>query len=121
MADHDFENPEVFLFARAYHAALNYGDSAGGALPRCQPASCRRDGSPRAACRPQARRLVAARLATLDVAGAAAIAGTHDTGRLRFNGRRELQAIEASGGGRHERRRTSRARRRCSTRSAAPR
>ena len=28
---HDFENPEAFLFARAYHAALNYGDAHGDA------------------------------------------------------------------------------------------
>jgi hypothetical protein len=36
------------------------------------------------------------RLATIDLADATAIAGTHDTGQLRFNGRtRELPAIDA--------------------------
>src|SRR5690606_30071183 len=28
---HDFENPALFHFSRAYHAALNYGDAAGAA------------------------------------------------------------------------------------------
>ena len=37
-----------------------------------------------------------ARLATVDAADASAIAGIHDTGQLRLNGRRrELQAIDA--------------------------
>jgi hypothetical protein len=91
---HDFENPEAFLFARPYHAALNYGDSGGSAFGGVsQPVVDASDLLARLS--PQARRLVGARLATLDVAAAAAIAGTNDTGRLRFNGRRELQAIEA--------------------------
>jgi hypothetical protein len=36
-----------------------------------------------------------AQLATLDIADAAAIAGTNDTGSLRYNGRKELAAIAA--------------------------
>ena len=44
---------------------------------------------------PAARRALLAQLATLDVADAAAIAGTNDTGRLRYNGRKELAAIAA--------------------------
>jgi hypothetical protein len=91
---HDFENPDVFLFARPYTAALNYGDSAGSAFASVsQPVVNATELLARLS--PQARRLVTARLATMDVAGATAIAGTNDTGRLRFNGRRELQAIEA--------------------------
>ena len=43
---------------------------------------------------PAARRALTAQLATLDVAAAAVIAATHDTGQLRYNGRRELLAIE---------------------------
>ena len=91
---HDFENPEAFLFARPYHAALNYGDSAGSAFTGVSQPVLDATGV-LARLSPQARRLVAARLATMDVAGATAIAGTNDTGRLRFNGRRELQAIDA--------------------------
>jgi hypothetical protein len=45
---------------------------------------------------PVARRLVEARLATVNLADAAAIAGTHGTGQLRFFGRKnELPAIDA--------------------------
>ena len=29
---HDFESPELFRFARDYHAALNYGDENGGGV-----------------------------------------------------------------------------------------
>jgi hypothetical protein len=90
---HDFENPEVFLFARGYTAALNYGDVAGAAwLAVSHPIAPPRqlpDGLPA-----HARRAVAARLATLDLADALATAATHDTGQLRYNGRRELRAIE---------------------------
>ena len=91
---HDFENPALFLFSRAYNAALNYGDGDGvafqdvsqpvlpvGAVLNLLPAT--------------ARRALTAQLATLDVATAAAITATHDTGQLRLNGRQELTAIEA--------------------------
>ena len=44
---------------------------------------------------PQAPARLLSQLATLDLADAAVIAATHDTGQLRYNGRRELAAIEA--------------------------
>lgn len=44
---------------------------------------------------PAARRAILARLATIDVADAVGIAALDDTGQLRFNGRRELAAINA--------------------------
>ena len=44
---------------------------------------------------PAVRRALVGPMATLEVAGAAMITGTHDTGRVRYNGRRELRAIEA--------------------------
>lgn len=91
---HDFENPDVFLFARAYHAALNYGDAAGAAYGQVTD----RVTSAQAilgALTPAARRAIAADLATIDVADASAIAAIHSSGQLRFNGRRELRAIEA--------------------------
>lgn len=90
---HDFENPEAFLFARAYHAAMNYGDPTGAAyLAVSHPVNA----SPLLGrLRPDVRRDIAARLATLEVADAAAIASTHDSGRIRFNGRREQVAIDA--------------------------
>jgi hypothetical protein len=90
---HDFENPEAFRFSRGYHAALNYGDGSGQAFDGVSQRLV--DSTTEIARLPaEARRLFAAGLATTDIAAATAIAGTHDSGRLRFNGRRELQAIE---------------------------
>jgi hypothetical protein len=90
---HDFENPEAFLFARPYHAALNYGDGSGAAF---LGVSHQLAGTQEVLSRlpADARRELAARLATVDLAASTAVAGTHDSGRLRFNGRRELQAID---------------------------
>src|SRR5688572_11142515 len=91
---HDFENPEVFLFARDYHAALNYGDSSGRAfLAVSHPVVDAAAALARLA--PASRRALMSQLATIDLADAAAIAATHDTGQSRYNGRRELAAIEA--------------------------
>lgn len=90
---HAWENNEAFLFSTAYHAALNYGDSGGSAyLGVSQPVLAAADALGRLT--PAARRVLTAQLATLDVATAAVIAATHDTGQLRYNGRRELRAIE---------------------------
>ena len=91
---HDFENPDVFLFARAYHAALNYGDGSGGAfLGIAQPLLDAN--AVLAQLSPAADRALRAQLATVNLTDAAVIASTNETGRLRLNGRRELQAIEA--------------------------
>ena len=84
---------EPVLFARDYHAALNYGDAGGNAyrgvtVPLIDAAAVLDED-----VSATARRDVAARLATIDVADATAIAATNDAGRVRFNGRRELQAI----------------------------
>lgn len=90
---HDFENPDVFRFARSYHAALNYGDSSGAAyFEVSQPVSDSVDALSRVP--PMARRALSAQLATLDLADATVISATNDTGQLRYNGRRELRAIE---------------------------
>jgi hypothetical protein len=91
---HDFENPDVFLFARDYHAALNYGDASGRAfLSVSHPVATATVAVERLG--PAARRALSASLATIELADAAAISATHDTGQLRYNGRRELAAIEA--------------------------
>jgi hypothetical protein len=88
---HDFE---TFLYANGYHAALNYGDATGTAyLAVTQPVMAARVLlNDRTAA---AREALAARLATVEAADAAAIAATHNTGALRYNGRRELHAIDA--------------------------
>jgi hypothetical protein len=90
---HDFENGDVFQFSRGYHAALNYGDGGGQGFDGVSQ-QLANPASEVARLPAEARRLFAAGLATTDIAAATAIAGTHDSGRLRFNGRRELQAIE---------------------------
>jgi len=91
---HDFESPDLLALSRAYHAALNYGDNAGAAYTAAtNPVMAALDLVAR--LNPTAQRTLLARLATLDAADATAIAGTNDAGRLRFNGRRELDAIEA--------------------------
>lgn len=87
---HDFES---FQYANAYHAALTYGDPGGGAY--AQVARSRRSaGEVLARLSPAAREIVSRGLATLDLADSVAIAATQQTGVLRYNGRRELQAID---------------------------
>lgn len=90
---HDFESSNV-LYARDYHAALNYGDRSGrGFRAVSQPVD---DAAAAiAALPPAARRALSSRLATLDLTEAVAIAGTHDSGQLRLNGRQESVAIES--------------------------
>lgn len=91
---HDFEDPNLFRFARDYHAALNYGDEGGSAV-RTVAQALLHEPAVLARLTPATRRALTAPMATLDVAGATLISGTHDTGRVRHNGRRELRAIEA--------------------------
>lgn len=84
-----------FFYAQPYNDALIFGDPTGAAfvdlsLPLLAASGLisRLD--------PGARRVVEARLATVNLADAAAIAGTHGTGQLRFFGRKsELPAIDA--------------------------
>ncbi len=84
---------EPVLFAKDYHAALNYGDAGGnaylGVTVPLLDASVTLDEDVSVT----ALRDFTARLATINVADATAIAATNDTGHVRYNGRRELQAI----------------------------
>ena len=89
---HDFEGP-TFLFARDYHAALNYGDSSGRAFLSVSHAVADATAG-LGRLTGLARRSLLSQLATLDVADSSIISATHDTGQLRYNGRRELAAIE---------------------------
>jgi len=86
---------EEFLFSQAYNDALIFGDPTGAAYVNLtQSVVAARDALSRLSL--SARRALASRLATIDVTDAAAIAATHDTGQLRFNGRKqELRAIDA--------------------------
>lgn len=86
---------EAFLFSQAYNDALIFGDATGAAyVDLVHPVLAATGALNRLG--PAARRALASRLATVEVTDAAAIAATHDTGQLRFNGRKqELPAIDA--------------------------
>jgi hypothetical protein len=84
-----------FFYAQPYNDALIFGDPLGAAFTDL---SQRLLADPRLLDRlgPAARRLVEARLATVNLPDAAAIAATHGTGQLRWLGRKnELPAIDA--------------------------
>jgi len=89
---HDWERGTV-LYGYGYHGALTFGDATGGEYERVararQPVGQTLAGLP-----PEARETVERALATLDLADSTIIAGTHQTGTLRYNGRRELRAID---------------------------
>ena len=84
-----------YLFAGPYNDALIFGDATGVAYMeltrRLLPAA---EGLARLPT--HARQSLLARLATIQLTDATAIAATHDSGQLRLNGRRrELQAIDS--------------------------
>ena len=88
---------EQFLYANPYNAALNYGDGRGAgyedvARSRTDPGA---ELTGLAELAPGADAAIAAGLATLDAADSTIIAGTDQTGQLRYNGRREQDAIIA--------------------------
>jgi hypothetical protein len=78
----------VFLFARAYHAALNYGDASGSASVGISQPLLDADAA-LSRLSPPGDRALRAQHATLNLTGASVVSATHDTGQLRFNGRRE--------------------------------
>ena len=84
-----------YLFAGPYNDALIFGDTTGAAyVELTHRLLAAADGLARLPA--HARRSVLTRLATIELTDAAAIAATHDTGQLRFNGRKkELPAIDA--------------------------
>ena len=88
---------EEALFANPYNAALNYGDGSGTgyeAVARLrQPPGAELDRLETEA--PEAYAAIRTALATLDLADSTLIVGTDQTGQLRFNGRREDDAITA--------------------------
>lgn len=81
-------------FSNDFLAALTYGDASGAGygravLPRQDPETVLGGLSPTAAA------FIRSDLALLDVADSAIIRATHETGRLRYNGRAEAEAIIA--------------------------
>lgn len=94
---HWFIDDGTFLYANPYNAALNYGDGQGAAFEAVarqrQPVGA--ELAPLTEEAPDALAAIAAQLATLDIADSTIIAGTDQTGQLRYNGRRENDAIAA--------------------------
>ena len=90
---HIFNDPEAVLFAGDYNAALNYGDASGNAF-RSLTVPVKDVRGLFGEEDPTALRDFAARLATINVADATAISATNDTGHVRYNGRREQEAID---------------------------
>jgi hypothetical protein len=89
-----YDDGNVLAYGDAYRAALSHGDPSGSAYTSV--ARTRQD--PReilAELTPAARAVVERELATLDAADSTIIAATHETGVLRSNGSRELNAINA--------------------------
>ena len=84
-----------YLFAGPYNDALIFGDAGGAAyVDLTHRLLSAAQGLSRLPA--DARRSLLARLATIELTDAAAIAATHDTGQLRFSGRKkELPAIDA--------------------------
>src|SRR5437867_2816130 len=87
---------EKFLYVNGYNAALNYGDRSGASFEAI--ARSRVDAAAVLAAldevAPYAEAAILAQLATLDAADSSLIASTDQTGQLRYNGRKELAAIE---------------------------
>src|SRR5438067_781361 len=90
---HQFEDAEAVLFAREYHAALNYGDASGGAYVGVTVPLMDAQGLLDEELNLAAWRDLSARLATINAADATAISATNDAGHVRYNGRRDLAAI----------------------------
>ena len=90
---HLFDDPGMAVFAGNYQAALNYGDASGTAylavtVPLIDPHGFLDEETDLTSLRD-----FASRLATINVADATAISAANDAGHVRFNGRRELDAI----------------------------
>ena len=84
-----------FLYANGYNEALIFGDPAGAAYLAVSHPLVNAQGL-LGRLSPTARLAITRQLATVNLADAVAIAATHDTGQLRFNGRKEeLPAIDA--------------------------
>lgn len=91
---HDFFDEGISPLARDFHAALNYGDRLGRALMAVSHDVTNPTGLLNRLS-PEGLRAISARLATIEAAESALVTASHDAGLTRFNGRRELAAIEA--------------------------
>ncbi len=88
---------DVNLYANPYVEALNFGDADGAAyVDVARPRSpIETELAELADLSPEAASVIAAQLATLDLADSTIIVGTDLNGRLRPQGKREMRAIDA--------------------------
>jgi conjugal transfer/entry exclusion protein len=86
-------NPETVPYGHGYLGALTYGDPTGAQFAYVSRSRMPVDDTV-SRLSPDARDSIERALATLDVADSTIIAATHQTGLLRANGRRELEAID---------------------------
>jgi hypothetical protein len=91
---HDWGNPDHVSVTNAYLSALTYGDASGAAYLAVRHPFVT-NLPPALVLSPSARSHLLARLATVEATDSSILQLTHDSGALRFNGRRELDAIEA--------------------------
>ena len=87
---HAFEN---YLYANGFTAALTYGDVSGTEYERLTRDRMQ-TADILATVPPNVRDVLNRSLATIDLADSTAIVAMHQTGTLRFNGRRETRAID---------------------------
>src|SRR2546425_29999 len=86
-------DPDTFPYGHGYLGALTYGDPTGAQFAYVSRSRMPVDDTV-SRLSPDARDSIERALATLDLADSAIIAGTHQTGLLRANGRRELDVID---------------------------
>lgn len=91
---HPGEDGEGEMLSSLLQSALDFGD-ADGASFRSLVHSVRADAASLAALPAGARSVLERQLATIDLTDAVSVATIHNSGRLRFAGRAELNAIEA--------------------------
>lgn len=86
-------DPDTFPHAYGYLGALTHGDPTGAQFEYVSRSRMPAEGT-LSGLSPGARDSMQRALATLDLADATIIAGTHQAGLLRDNGRREMDAID---------------------------
>ena len=91
---HPGEDGEGEMLSSSLQSALDFGDAEGASYTALAH-TVMADPATVAALPVEARGVVQRQLATIDLADAVSVATIHNTGRLRFAGRAELNAIEA--------------------------
>jgi hypothetical protein len=86
-------DPEASPYTHGYLDALTYGDPTGAQFARASRSRISIDDA-LSALTPAARESFERALATLDLADSTIVAGTHQSGLLRANGRHEMRAID---------------------------